>query len=122
VTPAQAPAFVVAVRFHLPAGCTEGCVITSARLALRDGTLLGIRRNLTVTHGGAVRFTVPVGKAALVAAPGLHPKRGWRTTLTHFSVATRTPAGMVSHTRDGHITISLARLKSGLPPVFAELL
>ena len=115
--------FVVAVRFRLPASCAGGCTITRAALALRDGTPLGTRRNLEVTHAGWVRFTVPIDKAALLAAGGQIRKPGWRTSETRFTVTARTTGGTRwSRVKDGRIAISLARLASGRLPVFPGLL
>jgi hypothetical protein len=115
--------FVVAVRFRLPASCARGCTITKAALALRDGTLLGTRRNLTVTHAGWVRFTVAIDKAALLAAGAQLLKPGWRTTQTRFTVATRAAGGTRwARVKDGHITVSLARLASGRLPIFPAML
>ena len=68
------------MRFRLPASCARGCTITKATLALRDGTALGVRRNLRVAHAGWVRFTVTIDKAALLAAGAQILKPGWRTT------------------------------------------
>jgi hypothetical protein len=116
--------FVVAVRFRLPAACATGCTILQATLALRDGTVLGVRRDLEVPHAGYVRFTVPIDKGALLAAGAQILKPGWRTTQTRFTVVTRAGTGGAkwSRVKEGRIAVSLGRLESGRLPVFPGLL
>ena len=112
------------MRLRLPKGCGKGCVITRATLALRDGrTILGRRSRIAVERNGWVRFTIIIDRAALVAAAGTVAKPGWRTTQTRFTVTTRTPSGATwNAVKLGHITVSDARLASGLDPKMPGLL
>jgi hypothetical protein len=115
--------FAVAVRFRLPAACAGGCTIAKATLTLRDGTMLGTRRDVAVAHGGWVRLTIAIDRAALLAADGQIRKPGWRTSETRFTVAMRATDGTRwSRVKDGRIAVSLGRLASGRAPSFPGLL
>jgi titin len=119
--PAGRKPFLVAVRFRLPKACGRGCVLTTATLRTRDGkTVLGTRRNVRVAKGGLIAFTIPVDKAALLAAGDTTAKPGRLTARTRFAVTARLASGgRWSRVKQGRLAVAIARLASGRAPALA---
>jgi hypothetical protein len=115
--PTVATPFSVVVQFRLPSTCTLPCK-AKAQLFLRGSrSKLGVRTGLTIDTAGRVRFFIPVEKAALLTAGDPIDAKGYRTTLTRLEVSTRTAQGTwVTTVKQGHISVSAARLASGKAP------
>jgi uncharacterized repeat protein (TIGR01451 family) len=88
---------------------------TYARALPGDGTLLGSRSGLVIPAGKQIRFYITIDKATLMKAP-FHTEGGYRVAETRLRVYLHTSHGTVTTIHDGHIKVSIARIKSGNLP------
>ena len=70
---------------------------------------------MTLPGGRKIRFYLVVDRSALLRAP-FHTERGFRVANTRLRVWLKTSAGEMLAVRDGHIKVSIARIKSGALP------
>ena len=68
-----------------------------------------------------IRFYMTVTKAALLRTPFV-TQGGFRVGDTRLRVYLTTKAGVVIAVRDGHIKVSIARIKSGALPGLTGIL
>jgi uncharacterized repeat protein (TIGR01451 family) len=115
--PTLAEPFTVQVQFRIPVDCVLPCR-AKAQLFLRGSTTrLGVRNGLSIDSAGRVRFFIPVDKVMLLTAADPVDAKGYRTALTRLEVSTRTAEGnWVATVKQGHISVSAARLASGRAP------
>jgi hypothetical protein len=119
--------FRVQVQYSVPKACTKGCA-AHAQLRIRTGgrvyavklpgdspIVLGTRGGLVLPAHGKVRFYLTVSKAALLSAP-FTTVGGNRVAETRLRVWVKTPQGELLTVRDGHIEVSIARIRSGALP------
>jgi hypothetical protein len=132
--------FRIQVQFRVPAACGTSCVgrseirVRTATCDARclatvrgtrirgDGRLVLGRRGRVVLPGGRkIRFYLVVDRAAILRAP-FHTEGGFRVGDTRLRVWIRTSAGESLAVRDGHIKVSIARIKSGALPALKGIL
>jgi hypothetical protein len=81
-----------------------------------DGkVVLGTRSGLKLPAGKKVYFYLTVSKAALLRAP-FKTIGAYRVANTRLRVWLLTPKGRLLTVRDGHIKVSIARIRSGALP------
>jgi hypothetical protein len=102
--------------------CTAACLATGARKLPGDGpVVIGTRGSFTVPGTTKIRFYLTVTKAALLRTP-FHTEGGFRVGDTRLRVSITTSSGTVLAVRDGHIKVSIARIKSGALPGLTGIL
>jgi hypothetical protein len=83
--------------------------------------VIGTRGTFTVPGTKKIRFYLTVTKAALLKTP-FHTEGGFRVGDTRLRVYITTKSGTVLAVRDGHIKVSIARIKSGALPGLTGIL
>jgi hypothetical protein len=119
--------FRVQVQYTVPKACTKGCA-AHAQLRIRTGgrvydvklpgdspIVLGTRAGLILPAHGKIRFYLTVSKAALLSSPFTTVGAN-RIAETRLRVWVKTPKGQLLTVRDGHIKVSIARIRSGALP------
>ena len=119
--------FRIQVQYTVPKACTKGCA-AHAQLRIRTGgrvyavslpgdspIVLGTRSGLVLPAHGKIRFYLTVSKAALLSSP-FSTVGGNRVAETRLRVWVKTPQGQLLTVRDGHIEVSIARIRSGALP------
>ena len=140
-TPAPGPAdvtltkgphgFRIQVLYQVRAACSNPCRATALILTRSgkrmfaaplftklpgDGKVtLGKRTGLKLPVGKKIRFYITITKAALLRTP-FSTKGGFRVAETRLEVTLRTKKGTLLTVRDGHIKVSIARIRSGALP------
>jgi hypothetical protein len=123
----------VEVQYTTPAACAKRCA-AHAQLRVRSGrrlyaaTLPGDGPIILATRGGlilraheTIHFYLTVSKAALRKAP--FTTLGFnRVARTRLRVWVSTPSGQILTVRDGHITVSVERVRSGALPGLTGIL
>jgi hypothetical protein len=102
--------------------CAAACLASGAKKLPGDGpVVIGTRGTFTVPGTKKVRFYMTVTKAALLKTP-FHTEGGFRVGDTRLRVYLTTKSGTVLAVRDGHIKVSIARIKSGALPGLTGIL
>jgi hypothetical protein len=102
--------------------CAAACLASGARKLPGDGpVVIGTRGTFTVPGTKKIRFYLTVTKAALLKTP-FHTVGGFRIGDTRLRVYITTAGGTVLAVRDGHIKVSIARIKSGALPGLTGIL
>jgi hypothetical protein len=102
--------------------CAAACLASGAKKLPGDGpVVIGTRGTFTVPGTTKIRFYLTVTKAALLKTP-FHTEGGFRVGDTRLRVYLTTKAGTVLAVRDGHIKVSIARIKSGALPGLTGIL
>jgi hypothetical protein len=129
VTPGPKGSFRIQVQYQVRNPCTTPCKV-HAEIRTRTGprrfktklpgdgpVVLGTRSGLSLPKGQKVRFYVTISKAALLKVPFV-TQGGFRVGETRLRVWLRQPGKKpeLVTIRDGHIKVSIARIKSGALP------
>jgi hypothetical protein len=102
--------------------CSASCLASGARKLPGDGAVvIGTRGTFTVPGTKKIRFYLTVTKAALLRTP-FHTEGGFRVGDTRLRVYITTASGTVLAVRDGHIKVSIARIRSGALPGLTGIL
>jgi hypothetical protein len=102
--------------------CAAACLASGAKKLPGDGPIvIGTRGTFSVPGTKKIRFYLTVTKAALLKTP-FHTEGGFRVGDTRLRVYLTTKAGTVLAVRDGHIKVSIARIKSGALPGLTGIL
>ena len=102
--------------------CSAACLGSGAKKLPGDGPIvIGTRGTFTVPGTKKIRFYLTVTKAALLKTP-FHTEGGFRVGDTRLRVFLTTRSGTVLAVRDGHIKVSIARIKSGALPGLTGIL
>jgi hypothetical protein len=102
--------------------CPAACLASGAKKLPGDGpVVIGTRGTFTVPGTKKIRFYLTVAKAALLKTP-FHTEGGFRVGDTRLRVYITTKSGTVLAVRDGHIKVSIARIKSGALPGLTGIL
>ncbi len=102
--------------------CAAACLASGAKKLPGDGPIvIGTRGTFTVPGTKKIRFYLTVTKAALLRTP-FHTEGGFRVGDTRLRVYLTTRSGTVLAVRDGHIKVSIARIKSGALPGLTGIL
>ncbi|MDX6569571.1 MAG: hypothetical protein QOH15_2149 [Gaiellales bacterium] len=102
--------------------CAAACLASGAKKLPGDGpVVIGTRGTFTVPGTKKIHFYLDVTKAALLKTP-FHTEGGFRVGDTRLRVYITTAAGTVLAVRDGHIKVSIARIKSGALPGLTGIL
>jgi hypothetical protein len=102
--------------------CAAACLASGAKKLPGDGpVVIGTRGTFTVPGTKKIRFYLTVTKAALLKTP-FHTEGGFRVGDTRLRVYITTTSGTVLAVRDGHIKVSIARIKSGALPGLTGIL
>jgi hypothetical protein len=128
--------FRIQVQFQVPKSCSKPCT-GSAELRIRNGrrlyattplpgdgkVVLGRRASIPLYKGAGrkIRFYLTVQKAELLRAP-FTTQGGDRLAQTRLRVVVHTATGSTLYVRDGHIKVSIARIKSGALPGLNSIL
>ncbi|MEO9174919.1 MAG: hypothetical protein ABI317_05340, partial [Gaiellales bacterium] len=131
--------FRIQVQFQAPASCGSSCraraelrnrtgVCLAACLASGGKTLrgdgkvvIGTRSGFAVPGSRKIRFYLTVSKAALLRTP-FTTVGGFRVGNTRLRVWLTTRSGTELVVRDGHIKVSIARIRSGALPGLTGIL
>jgi hypothetical protein len=129
VQPGPGGSFRIQVQYQVRNPCASPCKV-HAEIRTRTGArryrtklpgdgriVLGTRSGLTLPKGRKVRFYVTISKAALLKVPFV-TQGGFRVGETRLRVWLRQPGQRpeLLTVRDGHIKVSIARIKSGALP------
>jgi hypothetical protein len=110
------------IRNRTGVACAAACLAKGGKKLPGDGpVVIGTRGTFTLPGTTKVRFYLTVTKAALLRTP-FHTEGGFRVGDTRLRVYLTTPSGTVLAVRDGHIKVSIARIKSGALPGLAGIL
>ncbi len=102
--------------------CPAACLASGAKKLPGDGAVvIGTRGTFTVPGTKKIRFYLTVTKAALLRTP-FHTEGGFRVGDTRLRVCITTSSGTVLAVRDGHIKVSIARIRSGALPGLTGIL
>jgi hypothetical protein len=102
--------------------CAAACLASGAKKLPGDGpVVIGTRGAFTVPGTTKIHFYMTVDKAALLRTP-FHTEGGFRIGDTRLRVYITTASGTVLAVRDGHIKVSIARIKSGALPGLTGIL
>jgi hypothetical protein len=102
--------------------CAAACLASGAKKLPGDGpVVIGTRGTFTLPGTKKIRFYMTVTKAALLRTP-FHTEGGFRVGDTRLRVFLTTRSGTVLAVRDGHIKVSIARIRSGALPGLAGIL
>jgi hypothetical protein len=102
--------------------CAAACLASGAKKLPGDGpVVIGTRGTFTLPGTKKIRFYMTVTKAALLRTP-FHTEGGFRVGDTRLRVYLTTKSGTVLAVRDGHIKVSIARIKSGALPGLTGIL
>jgi hypothetical protein len=102
--------------------CAAVCLAAGAKKLPGDGpVVIGTRGSFTLPGTKKIRFYLTVTKAALLKTP-FHTEGGFRVGDTRLRVYITTRSGTVLAVRDGHIKVSIARIKSGALPGLTGIL
>jgi hypothetical protein len=102
--------------------CAAACLASGAKKLPGDGpVVIGTRGTFTVPGTKKIRFYLTVTKAALLKTP-FHTEGGFRVGDTRLRVYLTTRSGTVLAVRDGHIKVSIARIRSGALPGLTGIL
>src|SRR3954454_14979508 len=129
VQPGPNGSFRIQVQYQVRNTCASPCQV-HAEIRTRSGArryrtklpgdgpvVLGTRGGLRLPRGRKVRFYVTISKAALLKVPFV-TQGGFRVGETRLRVWLRQPGRQpeLLTVRDGHIKVSIARIKSGALP------
>jgi hypothetical protein len=102
--------------------CLAACLATGGKKLPGDGpTVIGTRGTFTVPGAKKIRFYLTVSTAALLKTP-FTTVGGFRVGQTRLRVYLTTKTGTVLAVRDGHIKVSIARIRSGALPGLTGIL
>jgi hypothetical protein len=102
--------------------CSAVCLSSGVKKLPGDGpVVIGTRGTFTLPGTKKIRFYMTVTKAALLRTP-FHTEGGFRVGDTRLRVFLTTRSGTVLAVRDGHIKVSIARIRSGALPGLAGIL
>jgi hypothetical protein len=102
--------------------CLAACLATGGKKLPGDGpVVIGTRSGFSVPGTRKIRFYLTVSKASLLRTP-FHTEGGFRVGDTRLRVWLQTRSGTVLAVRDGHIKVSIARIKSGALPGLTGIL
>ncbi len=102
--------------------CSAACLATGSKRLPGDGPILiGTRGTFGLPGTRKIRFYMTVTKAALLRTPFV-TQGGFRVGDTRLRVYLTTRSGVVIAVRDGHIKVSIARIRSGALPGLTGIL
>jgi hypothetical protein len=102
--------------------CLAACLATGGKTLPGDGkVVIGTRSGFKVPGTRKIRFYLTVSKAALLRTP-FTTVGGFRVGNTRLRVWLTTSSGVQLVVRDGHIKVSIARIKSGALPGLTGIL
>ena len=102
--------------------CSTACLALGGKRLPGDGpVLIGARGTFGLPGTKKIRFYMTVTKAALLRTPFV-TQGGFRVGDTRLRVYLTTRSGVVVAVRDGHIKVSIARIKSGALPDLTGIL
>jgi hypothetical protein len=102
--------------------CPAACLATGGKTLPGDGkVVIGTRSGLKLPGAKKIRFYLTVSKAALLRTP-FTTVGGFRVGDTRLRVWLSTSTGTQLVVRDGHIKVSIARIRSGALPGLTGIL